>query len=52
MAIVSLVMPGKVNILKSHHEKLGSELDMKSFDGSWTEKVSNSLNIFKHLSWI
>ena len=26
---------GKVNILKSHYMKLGSELDVQSFDDSW-----------------
>ena len=29
----------KVKILKSHHEKLGSELDTQSFDNSWKEEV-------------
>ena len=32
---------GKDKILKFHYEKLGSELDMESFDESWKEKVSS-----------
>ena len=42
---------GKVKILKSHNEKLGSELDMKSFDDSWKEKISNSVKHFKTKSF-
>ena len=29
---------GKDKSLKSHYQKLGSELDMKPFDDSWKEK--------------
>ena len=29
---------GKIKILKSYYEKLGSVLDMKSFDDSWKEE--------------
>ena len=42
---------GKVKILKSHYEKLGSELDMKSFDDSWKEEVSNSVKLFETMSF-
>ena len=42
---------GKVKILKTHYEKLGSELHMKSFDDSWKEKVSNSVKLFEALSF-
>ena len=36
-------LTGKVRILKSHYKKLGSELDVKSFDESWKEEVSSSV---------
>ena len=42
---------GKVKILKLHYEKLGSELDMKSFDDSWKEEVSNSVKYFEMMSF-
>ena len=42
---------GKVKILKSHYEKLGSELDMQSFDDSWKEEVSNSVKLFESISF-
>ena len=38
---------GKVKILKSHYEKLGSKLDTQSFDDSWKEEVSNSVNYLR-----
>ena len=38
---------GKVKILKSHYKKLGSELDVKSFDDSWKEEVSSSVKNFE-----
>ena len=38
---------GKVKILKSHYSRLGSELDAKSFDGSWKEEVANSTKLFE-----
>ena len=50
VAIVYLVMQGKVKILKSYYEKLGSELDMKSFDDSWKDKVSKSVKVFETMS--
>ena len=37
----------KVKILKSHYEKLGSDLDMKSLDHSWKEEVPNSVKLFE-----
>ena len=43
---------GKVKILKTHYEKLGSELDAKSFDDSWKEKVSNSIKHFESMSFL
>ena len=42
---------GKVKILESHYEKLGSELDMKLFGDSWKEKVSNSGNLLETMSF-
>ena len=42
---------GKVKILKSHYRKLGTELDVKSFDDSWKEEVSNSVKDFEALSF-
>ena len=42
---------GKVKILKSHYKKLGTELDVKSFDDSWKEEVSNSVKNFEALSF-
>ena len=42
---------GKVKILKSHYEKLASELDIKSFIHSWKEKVSNSVKHFETMSF-
>ena len=42
---------GKVKILISHIEKLASELDMKSFDDSWKEEVSNSVKLFETMSF-
>ena len=38
---------GKVKILKSHYEKLGSELDIQSFDDSWKEEVARSVKLFE-----
>ena len=42
---------GKVKILKSHHEKLGSELHTQSFDDSWKEEVPRSLKLFESRSF-
>ena len=42
---------GKVKILKSHYRKLGTELDVKSFDDSWKEEVSNSVKDFEAMSF-
>ena len=42
---------GKVKILKSHYTKLGTELDVKSFDDSWKEEVSNSVKDFEARSF-
>ena len=42
---------GKVKILKSHYTKLGTELDMKSFDDSWKEEASNSVKDFEAMSF-
>ena len=42
---------GKVKILKSHCRKLGTELDVKSFDDSWKEEVSNSVKDFEAMSF-
>ena len=42
---------GKVKILKSHYKKLGSELDVKSFDDSWKEEVSSSVKNFEAMSF-
>ena len=36
-----------VKTIKSPYEKLGSELDMKSFEDSWKEEVSNSVTLFE-----
>ena len=30
---------GKIKIPKSHYKKLGTELDVKSFDDPWKEEV-------------
>ena len=38
---------GKVKILKSHNEKLDSELDIKLLDDSWKDEVSNSVQLFE-----
>ena len=42
---------GKVIILKAHYEKLGSELDTHSFNDSCKEEVSNSVKLFKTMSF-
>ena len=42
---------GKVKILKSHYKKLGSELDVKSFDESWKDEVSSSVKSFEAMSF-
>ena len=42
---------GKVKILKLHYRKLGTELDVKSFDDSWKEEVSNSVKDFEAMSF-
>ena len=42
---------GKVKILKSHYRKLGTELDVKTFDDSWKEEVSNSVKDFEAMSF-
>ena len=42
---------GKVKILKSHYTKLGTELDVKSFDESGKEEVSNSVKDFEAMSF-
>ena len=42
---------GKVIILKSHCMKLGTELDVKSFDDSWKEEVSNSVKDLETMSF-
>ena len=38
---------GKVKILRSHCEKLCSELDTQYFDDSWKEEVSNLVQLFE-----
>ena len=38
---------GKVKILESQYEKLGSELDMKSSDNWWKEELCNSVRLFE-----
>ena len=35
-----------VKILKCHYEKLGSEMDIQSFDDSWKEEVARSMKLF------
>ena len=42
---------GKVKILKSHYEKLDSELGIKSFHDPWKEQVSNSMQLFERMSF-
>ena len=42
---------GKVKILKSHSEELGSVLDMQSFNDAWKEEVSNSMKLFEAMSF-
>ena len=42
---------GKVKILKSHSAKLGTELDVKSFDDSWKDDVSNLVKYFEARSF-
>ena len=42
---------GKVKILKSHYKKLGTELNVKSFDESWKEEVSSSVKNFEAMSF-
>ena len=41
---------GKVKILKSHYEKLDSELHTKLFEDSWKEEVSNAVKHFETIS--
>ena len=38
---------GKVQILISHYEKLGTHLATQYFDGSWKKEVSDSVKILK-----
>ena len=41
---------GKLKILKSHNEKLGSELHNKTFNDSWKDEVCKSIKSFENLS--
>ena len=43
---------GKVTILKSHYEKLGSGLDKQSFEDSWKEEVTTSIKNFQAMSFL
>ena len=40
-------LTGKVKIFKPHNKRVGSELDVKSFDESWTEEVSSLVKNFE-----
>ena len=41
---------GKIKVPKSYYRKLGTELDLKSFDGAWKEEVSNSVKDYEAMS--
>ena len=51
METVILDVQVKVKILKSHYMKLGSELDIQSFDDLWKVEVSNSAKMFETMSF-
>ena len=42
---------GKVQVLKLHYMKLGSELDVKSFNDSLKVEVANSVKLFETMSF-